>query len=176
MRARDPRDVVDEILFVRDKFGVRDFQIEDLNPTVKASRWRKFANLLVNENVGIRFYIVSGTKAETIPLDQVPLLAQAGCQYISISPESGSKKVMESIGKRFDYSHGQALVSACRNHGIRTQACFLVGHPAETESDFQSSKSYMSLLLKSGLDEVAVFIVAPFAGSKLFKRVGGSSI
>lgn len=171
-RARRPEDVVSEIIHVRDTYGVRDFQIEDLNPTVKASRWEEVCRLLVTRAAGIRFYIVSGTKAETIPLEQVPLLAEAGCRYVSISPESGSKQVMANIGKRFDYAHGEALVSALHRYRIRTQACFLVGHPAETDDDFVCTKNYMTRLLNSGLDEVAVFIVAPFAGSRLFKRDG----
>jgi hypothetical protein len=32
------------------------------------------------------------------------------------------------------------------------------------------SKKYLQQLLKAGLDEVAVFIVSPFAGSKLFSH------
>ena len=167
-RGNAAADVVDEMIALRDRHGVRHFQIEDLNPTVKSSRWDTVASLLLERDAGIRFYIVSGTKAETVPVEQVPLLARAGCRYLSISPESGSSDVMKVIGKRFDYDHGLRLIAACRANGIRTQACFLVGHPAETAEDFRQSHRYMRALIRAGLDEVAVFIVAPFAGSSLF--------
>lgn len=169
-RARSPGEVVDEMIALRDRFGVHDFQIEDLNPTVLTSRWRSVCELLIARNAGIRFYFVSGTKAETVKVEDVPLFARAGCRYISISPESGSPRLMKRIGKPFDHSHALALAAACHHEGISMQACFLVGHPEETEEDFEASRKYLRELIRAGADEVAVFVVAPLAGSALFKR------
>jgi radical SAM superfamily enzyme YgiQ (UPF0313 family) len=169
-RGRSATEVVSEMLHFRDLFNVRDFQIEDLNPTVLFARVQEICELLIARNADIRFYIVSGTKAETIPIEMVPLMAKAGCRYISISPESGSTNLMQKIGKRFDYIHAENLISACKNNNIATQACFLVGHPSETPEDYQETKTYLRKLLKLGLDEAAFFIVAPFAGSKLFQQ------
>lgn len=166
-RGNEPEYVVDEILALRDRFGIHDFQVEDLNPTVQHQRWEKICELLIEREANVRFYFVSGTKAETLHIDKIPLFAKAGCRYISISPESGSKELMRIIGKKFNHEHGIELISACRANGIRTQACLLVGHPDETENDFKASNDYLSRLVHAGLDEVAVFIVAPFAGSKL---------
>lgn len=169
-RGNAPADVVDEMLALRQRFGVRDFQIEDLNPTVQHQRWESICSILLERQADLRFYFVSGTKAETVRLDKIPLFAEAGCRYLSISPESGSRDLMKRIGKRFDYAHGLALVEACRRHGIRTQACFLVGHPAESAADFQASRDYLRDLVRAGLDEVGVFVVAPFAGSELYRN------
>jgi radical SAM superfamily enzyme YgiQ (UPF0313 family) len=169
-RGNEPEHVVEEILVLRDRYGIHDFQIEDLNPIVQHQRWEKICELLIQRKANIRFYFVSGTKAETIPIDQISLFAKAGCRYISISPESGSKKLMKIIGKTFNYLQGIELISACRANGIRTQACFLVGHPCETEKDFEASNNYLKQMVKAGLDEVAVFVVAPFAGSQLHAK------
>jgi hypothetical protein len=166
-RGRTPKEVVNELITLRDRFGVQHFQIEDLNPTVQSKRWDEICRLLIKKEAGIFFYFVSGTKAETVKLDQVSLLAQAGCRYISISPESGSLDVLKTIGKPFDYGHALALIEACHYHGIYTQACFLVGHPAEKPEDHQCSCDYLRTMVRAGLDEVAVFIVAPLAGSAL---------
>lgn len=169
-RGNSPEDVVNEMVTLRDRFNVRDFQIEDLNPTLRHERWERICELLIERNAGIRFYFVSGTKAETLHIDKIPLFARAGCRYISISPESGSKHLMKIIGKKFNYQHGLDLVSACARNGIRTQACFLVGHPDENEEDLEASRNYLADMVRAGLDEVAVFVVAPFAGSQLYAR------
>lgn len=168
-RGRSPDNIVDEIIELRDQFGVYHFQLEDLNPTVNWPRFVALCEALITRKAGITFSIVSGTKAETIALDAVPLLAQAGCRYLSISPESGSERLMRIIGKAFNYDHAARLVRSCQKHNIRTQACFLVGHPSETEDDFVASCNYMRRLLRRGLDEVAIFIVSPFAGSTLYQ-------
>jgi len=173
-RGNEPEQVVAEILVLRDLFGIHDFQVEDLNPTVQHQRWEKICELLIEHKANVRFYIVSGTKAETLHVDKIPLFAKAGCRYISISPESGSNELMQVIGKKFNHQHGMELIAACRANGIRTQACFLVGHPDETEKDIEASNDYLSRLVRAGLDEVAVFVVAPFAGSQLHARRGVS--
>ena len=169
-RGNSSEQVVEEILTLRDQFGVHDFQVEDLNPTVQHERWEKICELLIERKANIRFYFVSGTKAETLRIDKIPLFAKAGCRYISISPESGSSELMQVIGKKFNHEHGIKLIAACRANGIRTQACLLVGHPDELEKDFEASMVYLSRMIKAGLDEVAVFVVAPFAGSRLHEK------
>lgn len=165
-----PAEVVDEIITLRDRFGVRDFQVEDLNPTVQHQRWEQICELLISRKAGIRFYFVSGTKAETLHIEKIRLFAEAGCRYLSISPESGSRRMMRIIGKKFDYEHGTNLIKECRTYGIRTQACLLVGHPDEQTDDFEHSRKYLRKLVRNGLDEVAVFVVASFAGSSLYAR------
>lgn len=169
-RGNSPEHVVDEIIELRDRYGVHDFQVEDVNPTVQHKRWERICQLLIERRAGIRFYFVSGTKAETIHLEQVALFARAGCRYISISPESGSSALMKTIGKKFDQQHGLNLISECRKYGIKTQACFLVGHPNESHEDFLATKRYLSQIVRAGADEVAVFVVSAFAGSSLFAR------
>lgn len=171
-RPRTPKEVVNEMIILRDRYSVRHFQIEDLNPTVDGSRWEKICQLLIEKDVGIFFYFVSGTKAETIKIEQIPLYKRAGCRYISISPEVGNPEILKAMGKSFDYSHGLNLINACHKYGIYTQACFLVGHPEEKEKDHNLSCKYLHSLVNAGLDEVAVFIIAPFPGSKLYKERG----
>ena len=171
-RGNVPEQVVDEMIALRDIYGIYDFQVEDLNPTVQHQRWERICELLIEREANIRFYFVSGTKAETLHIDKIPLFAKAGCRYISVSPESGSKELMQVIGKKFNHEHGIELISACRTNGIRTQACLLVGHPDEMDKDFLASKDYLEKMVKAGLDEVAVFVVSPFAGSKLHSKSG----
>jgi hypothetical protein len=169
-RGNDPEHVVQEIIELRDKYGVYDFQVEDLNPTVQHLRWERICELLIERKANIRFYFVSGTKAETLHIDKISLFAKAGCRFVSISPESGSTDLMKVIGKKFNQKHGVDLVRECRKFGIRTQACFLVGHPHEKVQDYLTSKDYLIKLVQAGLDEVAIFVVAPFAGSSLFAQ------
>jgi anaerobic magnesium-protoporphyrin IX monomethyl ester cyclase len=175
-RPRDPEEVVGEILSLRDRFRVRHFHVEDVNPTVKWFHWAAISELLLRRDARIRFYFVSGTKVETVELEQLELYARAGLRYLSISPESGSPAVLKAIGKPFDYDHALAVVKRSHKLGVATQACFLVGHPAETEEDHRRSIEYLRKLLRVGLSEAAFFGVSPLPGSKLFesKRIAMS--
>ena len=120
--------------------------------------------MLIKKKLCINFYFVSGTKLETIKIDQLSKFSNAGCKYISFSPESGSRNLMSIIGKKFNYDHGIEIVKNCKNKNIRTQACFVIGHPQERFVDYLLSLKYMIKLTIFGLDEIAVFIISPFSG------------
>lgn len=169
-RGRLPEEVVDEMIVLRDRFAVRHFQVEDLNPTVDSARWLAICRLLIARNAGIYYYFVSGTKAETIREEDVPFYAKSGCRYLSISPESGSPAVLKAMGKSFDHEHAMTLIRACHRHGIYTQACLLAGHPAEEIEDHRLSCDYVRRMVRAGLDEIGVFIMAPLPGSRLARE------
>ena len=165
--ALSPENVVEQIEYLKKEYNVDNFFVEDLNPTVQFERWETICDLLVNKKIDISFFFVSGTKLETIKINQLSKFSSAGCKYISFSPESGSSELMKIIGKKFDYSHGLEMARNCKKQGIRTQACFVLGHPDEKFRDFLLSLKYMIKLTINGLDEIAIFIISPFSGSKL---------
>ena len=71
-RGNSPEQVVEELITLRDRFDVHDFQVEDLNATVQHQRWEKICELLIERQANIRFYFVSGTKAETFHVKKIP--------------------------------------------------------------------------------------------------------
>jgi hypothetical protein len=169
--GKKPETVVEELVEAYERFGALDFQVEDLNPTVKWVRWQEIAQKIVNLDIKVTYSIASGTKAETIPLDSIDLLYRSGCRFISISPESGSPKLLKFIGKHFDHEYALKLVSELARRGIATQACFLVGHPKETNLDKLHTIRYVIKMLWNGLSEIAVFTVAPYPGSSILKYI-----
>ena len=60
-------------------------------------------------------------------------MARAGCRYISVSPESGSPRVMKLMGKSFKLEHATRLIRKMNRVGIRSQACFVLGFPGEED-------------------------------------------
>ena len=93
-------------------------------------------------------------------------MRKAGCDYISISPESGSPDVLKLMNKPFDYGHGIAVVKKMNELGISSQACFVLGFPGETDGDLKKTREYITRLAHAGLDEIALFIMTPLPGSE----------
>jgi anaerobic magnesium-protoporphyrin IX monomethyl ester cyclase len=113
--------------------------------------------------------LVAGTKAETIKDEgTLELMALAGCRYISISPETGSARVLKLINKPFKTDHARKLVAKMRDLGIRSQACFVLGFPGETDEDRRLTWQLAKELTLGGLDEIALFIISPVPGSAIF--------
>lgn len=166
--SRTPKSIYDEMFDHFIKFDVDEFHLEDLNPTINEERIVELANLIINSGHNFTWKIAAGTKIETIKnLKTFPLLAKSGLKFISMSPESGSHRVQKLIGKSFNKPYGIQVTKVCRDNDIAIQACFILGFPGETTLDLFFTFSYICQLTWCGLDEIALYIVAPIPGSNL---------
>ena len=173
-RSRSPRNVVDEMEHWNRVLGVREFHIEDLDPTVNDARVRDFCRDLIQRRLPVRWKICAGTKVETLKDEEtVSLMARAGCRYISISPESGSPRILELMNKPFNRDHALRMIRAARRHGIRSQACFVLGWPDENDEDRLLTRRLVRDLTRAGVDETVFFIMTPVPGSKMFGALTG---
>jgi anaerobic magnesium-protoporphyrin IX monomethyl ester cyclase len=169
--SRSPKSIYDEMLDHFTRFSVDEFHLEDLNPTINEDRMVELAKLIIESGHSFVWKIAAGTKIETIKnLETFELLAESGLKFISMSPESGSYRVQKMIGKSFDKPYGIQVTKVCRRNDIAIQACFVLGFPGETNLDLLLTYSYICQLTWAGLDEVALFIVAPIPGSNLSAR------
>src|SRR3989338_1488592 len=164
-RARSAKNVVNEIEDYIKRFGVHEFHIEDFNPTVDKRRIIELCQEIIRRELDVELKIVAGAKAETIDTFTLDWMKKAGFTYVSISPESGSKRVLEKMKKVFDYGHGLRLVQHMHKLGITSQACFVIGFPGEEKSDRCLSRQYIKQLVKAGIDEIALFVMTHITGS-----------
>jgi radical SAM superfamily enzyme YgiQ (UPF0313 family) len=173
-RARSAKNVVDEIEHYVRTFGVREFHVEDVDPTVNDARTREICRELIARRLDVAWKVCSGTKVETLKdASTIALMAEAGCRYISISPESGSPKVLKAINKPFRLDHAVRLVEAMNQHGIRSQACFVLGFPGEDDADRRMTWDLVRDLTRVGIDEIALFIITPVPGSAIYAQFSG---
>jgi len=172
-RARSAENVVDEMAFMARQFGVTEFHWEDLNPTTSEARMQEICRALRARRLNVTWKLVSGTKIETLQPATIDAMAAAGCHYVSFSPESGSPRVLELMHKPFNHAHALALTRHMRRRGVYSQACFVTGFPGETEDDLRATEAYIRRLVSAGVDEIAVFIMAPVPGSDVFPEFSG---
>lgn len=173
-RARSPKNVTDEMEHWKRTFGVGEFHLEDLNSTVDDKRTRALCQEIINRDLKVIWKLVAGTKVETMRDEKtVSLMSQAGCRYISISPESGSPRMLKLMAKPFKIEHAIKLIRQMGKKGIRSQACFVLGFPGETDEDLSMTRDMAKRLTREGLDEIAIFIISPVPGSALFKDFEG---
>ena len=173
-RPRSARNVVDEIEYFTRKFQVHEFHIEDLDPTISDQRIRDICAEIIDRHLDVTWKIVAGTKVETIRNEEtIDLMARAGCHYISISPETGSARLLRLMRKPFNLEHAVRLVKRMNQVGIRSQACFVLGFPGESEDDLKMTWSLVRDLTRQGVDEVAFFIITPVPGSAIYSEFQG---
>jgi anaerobic magnesium-protoporphyrin IX monomethyl ester cyclase len=167
-RARSAENVFREIKFWYDE-GVREFSVEDLNPTVDEKRIEDLCDLLKTNKIVVRIKISSGMKIETVSPRIMNKMLSCGFDYISFSPESGSTFILYSVGKKFDHEYALSILDVINKRAI-TQACFIFGLPEESKIDRMITWRYIKKLIDHGLDEIAIYNFVPIPGSKLWEN------
>lgn len=172
-RPRSAENVVSEITYLQEKFKVSEFHWEDLNPTANEKRILEICELIIKNRLKIKWKLVSGSKIETMKIDTLNKMKQAGCTYISYSPESGSSRVLKLMNKPFDHEYALHMQKRMKQIGIFSQACFVLGFPGENDEDRFKTRDYVKKLVKAGVDEIALFIMTPIPGTKTFGSLSG---
>lgn len=173
-RPRAAANVVDEMEYFGRTQGVTEFHIEDLDPTINDQRIRDICAEIMRRGLKLNWKISAGTKVETLRDEEtIDLMAQAGCSYISISPETGSPRLLKAMRKPFDLDHAVRIVKRMNQVGIRCQACFVLGYPTETDADLQMTWDLAHELTRVGVDEIALFVITPVPGSSIYAEFSG---
>ena len=171
-RARPAEAIVEEIAWAAKSFGVHEFHWEDLNPTIDDGRIRAICEGLTKAGRRVTWKIAAGTKVESLRDEEtISLMSRAGCTYLSISPETGSSRILELMGKPFDLQHARNIVRLAKKHAIRVQCCFVLGFFGETDEDRALTADMIDELTRIGVDEIAIFIMTPAPGSRAYADI-----
>ncbi len=172
--ARSPENVADEIQYMKRRFGVSEFHIEDLNPTLGRERMIRLSQILLERKLEVTWKLAQGTKLESLDEETIREMARAGCRYVSFSPESGSPRVHGLMDKPVDLPYALRVTRWLKRSRVFSQACFVIGYPDENDGDRELTAALVGRLARIGVDEVAVFIITPMPGSRLFRPLGGA--
>lgn len=170
-RARSPENVVDEIEDRHRRFGISDFHVQDDNMTVDRARTLAICDEIVRRDLPITWSLAAGMKIETIDEAILERMVASGFRYISVSPESASRRVLKAMNKPFDFEHYERMVLAFERTGVKGQACFVLGYPGETAEDLRATGRYVGKLARLGVDEVSLFIMTPLPGAAVYEEM-----
>ncbi|MCB4792081.1 MAG: B12-binding domain-containing radical SAM protein [Elusimicrobia bacterium] len=67
----------------------------------------------------------------------------AGCDYLYYGIQSGSQRVLDKMGRKFNILAAQRVIRDSHEAGIFTHVSFRVGFPLETEEDFKKTIEFV---------------------------------
>ncbi len=168
---RDPVAVVDEIERLRDRYGIRNFDLHDLT-SLLTKRWiLAFCDELLGRGLDMTWQLPSGTRAEAIDREVAARLYAAGCRNFCYAPESGSPQTLERIGKRVRLPALLQSLEGAVAEGLQTEANIIIGFPHETTTEMWHSVQLAVRLAQSGLHSLSVMVFAPYPGSEEYRRL-----
>lgn len=168
---RSPMNVINEIEYVRDRYGVTNFEFYDLTAIIQKKWIIEFAGLLISRNVNITWKIPAGTRSEAIDAEVADHLYRSGCYFICYAPESGSPALLKKIKKKVSLP---SILESMRHSKSQDMLVFInmiLGLPDETHKDVWRSLLFLIKCRMVDVDEVSVAVFRPYPGSALFDRL-----
>ncbi len=164
---RSAENVLDEIAYLYENYGVDEFQIVDDIFNLHKPRLKAIMNGVKERWPGqLKFTFPNGVRGDILDEDVVQALAEAGTYALKIAVETVTPRLQTLIEKDLDVEKTSQAIEMCNRHGIMTGGFFMLGFPTETEEEIKATIDYA---LKSKLTVAHFFIVVPQKETPLYE-------
>lgn len=165
-RRRTVECVIDEIKWLRRKYGVEEIQFLDDNFFISKSHAKKLCRALAREFPDMLFSVPSGAEVNMLDGEIIDLLAEANFYHMTLALESGNQEIQDSlINKRVDLSRAPEVIARLKKVGMEVRGFLMIGFPGETRESILHTADYA---LSLDLDGFALSIVTPLPGTPLY--------
>lgn len=163
-RRRSIDSIIDELKYLKNKYGKTNFEFTDETFVLKKSEVMKFCSALEGEGLEINWACTG--RVNLMDEELLGVMASSGCRALFFGIESGSDTVLRDIRK--DFTAQEALdVIVKAGDFARIVASFIWGFPSETVADMTRTILLMVYLSQIGVD-CRLNRLAPFALTELY--------
>lgn len=165
--ARSPKNVVNEIKYLNERFGIDHIWFCDDIFGLKPGWVNEFADLVEEENLSFKFKIQS--RADLLVQENyVAALSRAGCENVWMGAESGSQKILDAMDKGITVRQIKEATTLLKSHGIKPSFFIQFGYLGETMSDIRLTIKMINKLMPH---EIGVSVSYPLPGTGFFEKV-----
>lgn len=164
-RARTPGNILAELKYVKDRFGITMFEILDDNFTLRVERAKEFCRLLIESKLNLSWYCHNGIRADKIDLELAKLMKEAGCTSVALGVESGDPAIFDSIKKGEPLEAVVNAVKCIKAAGMRAVGYFIIGLPGDSLEGIKRTIKFQQSL---GLDYYMYGILNPYPYTEVY--------
>ncbi len=165
LRVKSPERIVDELRYIKDEYGIREFLFWSESFTLKRSWTKEVLERIIEANLGLAFVVNSRT--DHVDLELLKLMKKAGCWMIGYGLESGSQEILDRMNKKTTLEQNANAVRWTKEAGLQATAHTVLGYPGETAETIKKTIDFVCSL---PLDFAQFYCAVPFPGSKLYQE------
>lgn len=132
-RLRNIHDTIDEMVYVRDHYGVKYFDFMHDLFTLDKKRVVQFCEEIHNRFLDVEWSCDS--RIDTIDENLIDIMVKSGLKHIFFGIETASPIMQTRINKNLNVSKCDSIIRYCIGRGVRVSTSFMYGFPEETDSD-----------------------------------------
>ncbi len=172
-RYRSAKNVVDEIVELKERFGAREIHIWDDNFILLKRRVFEIKDELKKRQVRISFAFPNGLRVDHVDKEILEALKEMGTYSVSFGVESGSQEILDRVHKGTRICQIKEAFRLCKNLGIETWAFFILGLPGDALSTI---KETIKLAKDISPDIVKFHILKPFPGTPVYEDLAAQGL
>jgi anaerobic magnesium-protoporphyrin IX monomethyl ester cyclase len=165
-RMRNPKNVVDEIQFLNEKYGATQFTFSDDTFTVDQARVRKICEDVRNRRLKVQWDCE--TRVDMVTRDLLKEMKKAGCIAVWFGVESGCQNVLDSMEKGVNLAQTRRAFKWAHEAGLMTIASVILGFPGETKDTVLKTVKFVEEL---NPNDVGYHIATPYPGTPMYDFV-----
>ena len=170
VQLRSPANIVDELDYLRDEYGIRHFRLVD--DAVTMDRFLMADLMALTGPRGYTFTTI--LRADSITdRKMVEQMYAGGVRTASFGVESGSEEILRRINKRESVREIRQAIRWCKNVGIKVKVFLIFGLPGETLETIEATKQFMR---DAQPDSYTLSSFQPLPGSDIFEHPGNYDI
>ena len=164
IQYRSPKAVVDEIEYLINKYGVREFHIVDDVFNVNMKRAKIVLDAIIKKNLNIHISFPNGLRADFFDDELIDKMQRAGVYRMALGIESGSQRIQDMIQKDLDINIIYGVVEKLTRARMSVHGFFMLGFPSETRKEMEATIDFACDL---GLTTANFSLVIPNPGTDL---------
>ncbi len=169
VRGRSAASVLEEMEFLYNNYGVREFQIIDDTFTSKRDLAIAVCKGIIERGLKVSISFPNGVRLKTLDEELLKLLEKAGTYSLGLGIESGSEKTLKTMKKAQTLQEVREKVNLIhRCTRIRMTGFFIIGYPGEDREDILKSIR-LSKELPIHRSQVTIFLPVP--GSEMYRKL-----
>jgi len=165
-RFRSPKNVLDEVEELIEKFGAREIKFFDDNFTLNKKLLFEICDEFKKRKIDIEWSCL--TKATLVSKEILQKMKSAGCWQVLFGLESGDSKILRTLKKGLTLEQSESAVKLAKEVGLSVRADFLMGLPGET---LETMKKTLEFAKKVNPSFAHFNKFTPYPGTEIYKQL-----
>lgn len=163
VRFRSAQDVIAEVLYLSQQYGVTSFRIQDDIFSINRARLKEIADGLEKYHFSFRCF----ARVDNIDDDILNDFKRMGIFHLSFGVESGSQRILDLMNKGTKVEDIRRSIKLAKAYGMKCRVYLIAGYPGET---IESLDETINMIRDIKPDDVSVYPLIPYPGTPLFEN------
>lgn len=157
--------VFDMIQSLHNKYGVREFLIEDDTFLVAKDRVRDICEQILKNDLKISWSCLG--RVDNVEENLLRIMKKAGCWQIGYGIESGSQAVLDFAKKGINLDKVREALAITKKVGMLSKGFFILGFPNDSRETIRDTINFAKSI---GLKDITVNFMTPLPGTELYQK------